>query len=210
MLNATPLPPAPPLPELRAAEEVPAIDPPPVTEPADLAGASKQARLAWRYERDDAYGDRKRTAEAAKRLAPKVDLSKGTARAYIGAILDGQGGPLMSTAAHVIGALLRFLFAVLGALAQFAIHHRLTALAALAALAAAFLFYRRMLSRSAQVRSRARALRWRIRLRLRPGAGYASLAEASRVPMGAAACTCSTAAAPGLGWRGSGLGCSPA
>ena len=93
VLNATPLPAAPPLPELPAAEEVPAIDPPPVTEPAELAGASKKARLAWWYERDDAYGDRKRTAEAAKRLAPKVDLSEGTARAYIGAILDGPGGP---------------------------------------------------------------------------------------------------------------------
>ena len=83
----------------------------------------------------------------------------------------------MTTAAHIIGALLRFLFAVIGALAQFAIHHRLTALAALVAIAAAVLFYRRVLSRSAQVRRRARALRWRIRLRLRPGAGYASLAE---------------------------------
>ena len=62
-----------------------------MTEPAELEGASKKARLAWWYERDDAYGDRKRTAEAAKRLAPKVDLSEGTARAYIGAILDDQG-----------------------------------------------------------------------------------------------------------------------
>jgi hypothetical protein len=93
VLNATPLPAAPGRPELPAAEEVPAIDPPPVTEPAELEGASKKARLAWWYERDDAYGDRKRTAEAAKRLAPKVDLSEGTARAYIGAILDGQGRP---------------------------------------------------------------------------------------------------------------------
>jgi hypothetical protein len=93
VLNASPLPAALPLPELPAAEEVPAIDPPPVTEPPELEGASKKARLAWWYERDDAYGDRKRTAEAAKRLAPKVDLSEGTARAYIGAILDGQGGP---------------------------------------------------------------------------------------------------------------------
>ena len=78
---------------LPAAEEVPAIEPPPVTEPPELAGASKKVRLAWWYERDDAYGDRKRTAEAAKRLAPKVDLSEGTARAYIGAILDGRGRP---------------------------------------------------------------------------------------------------------------------
>jgi hypothetical protein len=53
--------------------------------------ASKKARLTWWYERDEAYGDRKRAAEAAKRLAPKVDLSEGTARAYIGTILDARG-----------------------------------------------------------------------------------------------------------------------
>ncbi len=88
VLNATPLPAAPARPELPAAEEVPAIDPPPVTEPPELEGASKKARLAWWYEQD--AGLRRtgqRIAAAAKRLAPKVDLSEGTARAYIGAIL---------------------------------------------------------------------------------------------------------------------------
>ena len=90
VLNATPLPEAGPR-AIPAAEEVPAIEPLPVIEPPELAGASKKVRLAWWYERDEAYGDRKRTAEAAKRLAPKVDLSEGTARAYIGAILDGIG-----------------------------------------------------------------------------------------------------------------------
>src|SRR6266566_860794 len=79
----------------------------------------------------------------------------------------------MTTAAHAIGALLRFLLT----LAQFAIHHRLTALVVLVTAAAAVLFYRRMLSRSAQSRRRVRALRWRARLRLRPGPGYASLSE---------------------------------
>ena len=90
MLNAAPLPEAGPR-AIPAAEEVPVIEPLPVIEPPELAGASKKVRLAWWYERDEAYGDRKRTAEAAKRLAPKVDLSEGTARAYIGAILDGIG-----------------------------------------------------------------------------------------------------------------------
>jgi len=90
VLNATPLPEAGPR-AIPAAEEVPVIEPLPVIEPPELAGASKKVRLAWWYERDEAYGDRKRTAEAAKRLAPKVDLSEGTARAYIGAILDGIG-----------------------------------------------------------------------------------------------------------------------
>jgi hypothetical protein len=93
VLLAAPLPAAPERPAIPGTEEVPAIEPPPVTEPPELAGASKKARLAWWYERDEAYGDRKRTAEAARRLAPKVDLSEGTARAYIGAILDGLGRP---------------------------------------------------------------------------------------------------------------------
>lgn len=56
-------------------------------EPAELAGASKRVRLAWWYERDAACGDRSAAAAAAKRLAPVVDLSEGTARAYIAQIL---------------------------------------------------------------------------------------------------------------------------
>ena len=87
MLNATPLPAAPPRPELPAAEEVPAIEPPPVTEPPELEGASKKARLAWWYQQDPDYGNRAAVAAAAKRLAPKVDLGEGTARAYLGAYL---------------------------------------------------------------------------------------------------------------------------
>jgi len=61
---------------------------PPVTEPAEVAGASKKARLAWWYENDPDHGNRSAVAAAARRLAPKVDLSEGTARAYLGAILD--------------------------------------------------------------------------------------------------------------------------
>ena len=83
----------------------------------------------------------------------------------------------MSTAAHVIGALLRFLFAVVRALAVFAVHHRFTGLAVFLAVVAGLFFHRAVLSRSAQSRRRARALGWRARLRLRPGPGYASLAE---------------------------------
>jgi hypothetical protein len=93
VLNAAPLPAAPDRPAIPAAAEVPAIEPPEITEPPELEGASKKARLAWWYERDEAYGDRRRAAEAARRLAPKVDLSEGTARAYIGAILDARGRP---------------------------------------------------------------------------------------------------------------------
>jgi hypothetical protein len=85
VLVVTPLPEAqrPALP----AGEVPAIGPRPVTEPPELAGASKRARLAWWYERDAAYGDRAAAAATAKRLAPVVGLGEGTARAYIGQIL---------------------------------------------------------------------------------------------------------------------------
>ena len=56
-------------------------------EPPELEGASKRARLAWWYERDASYGDRSAAAAAAKRIAARVNLSEGTARAYIGQIL---------------------------------------------------------------------------------------------------------------------------
>jgi hypothetical protein len=60
-----------------------------VTEPPELAGASKKARLAWWYQQDPEYGNRAAVAVVAKRLCGRVSLSEGTARAYIGAILDG-------------------------------------------------------------------------------------------------------------------------
>ena len=40
------------------AAEVPAIEPPPVTEPPELEGASKKARLAWWYRQDPDFGNR--------------------------------------------------------------------------------------------------------------------------------------------------------
>jgi len=88
VLNAAPVPePAVRL-VLEADEPKAELPPPPPEEPADLAGASKKARLAWWYERDADYGKRSAVAAAAKRLAPKVDLSEGTARAYLGQICD--------------------------------------------------------------------------------------------------------------------------
>jgi hypothetical protein len=57
------------------------------TEPPGIAAASKRARLAWWYERDPGYGQREAVAAAARRLAPKVALGEGTARAYIGRIV---------------------------------------------------------------------------------------------------------------------------
>jgi hypothetical protein len=88
ILNAAPVPDAPERPEI-AAEEASAIEPPSVTEPPELAGASKKTRLAWWYRQDPDYGNRAAVAAVAKRLAPKLSLSEGTARAYLGQILHG-------------------------------------------------------------------------------------------------------------------------
>ena len=75
VLNAAPLP----------AAERPGIERSDA-EPPELAGASKKARLAWWYERDPDHGNRSAVAAAAKRLASRVDLAEGTARAYLGQI----------------------------------------------------------------------------------------------------------------------------
>jgi hypothetical protein len=83
VLNAAPLPAAPERPEL---PELPEAGEPQAIEPPELAGASKKARLAWWYQQDPDYGNRAAVAAAAKRLAPKADLSEGTARAYLGQI----------------------------------------------------------------------------------------------------------------------------
>jgi hypothetical protein len=91
VLNAAPLP-EPPV-RLVGVEPEAEAKPiePPVTEPAELAGASKKTRLAWWYDKDPDYGNRAAVAAAARRLAPKVDLSEGTARAYLGQICDELG-----------------------------------------------------------------------------------------------------------------------
>jgi hypothetical protein len=93
VLNATPLPQAEP--KALPSAEVPAIDPPPVTEPPELEGASKKIRLAWWYPQDPDFGNRAAVGAVAKRLAPKVELGEGTARAYLGmflADLEREGG----------------------------------------------------------------------------------------------------------------------
>jgi type IV secretion system protein VirD4 len=74
--------------------------------------------------------------------------------------------------------------------------------ALVAALAAAVLFYRLVISKEAAARNRARALRWRILLRLRPGPGYASLAELLFRWSRAAAFFHGRRARPGLDWYG--------
>ena len=88
VLNAAPLPEATtPSRVLLTSGEIPAIEPVTLAEPPELEGASKKTRLAWWYKQDPDFGNRPAVASAAKRLAPKVDLSEGTARAYLGAIL---------------------------------------------------------------------------------------------------------------------------
>ena len=73
-----------PLPAAAAAQEPDETGDEGVTEPPELAGASKKARLAWWYRRDPDYGNRAAVAAAAKRLCDRVSLSEGTARAYLG------------------------------------------------------------------------------------------------------------------------------
>ena len=85
VLNAAPLPAAPERPVIPVVP-VPAIDPPEITEPPELEGASKKTRLAWWYERDADYGNRAAVAAVAKRLCGRVSLSEGTARAYLARI----------------------------------------------------------------------------------------------------------------------------
>jgi hypothetical protein len=90
VLNAAPLPAGPELPAIESPDAEP-----PDAEPPELAGASKKARLAWWYERDADYGNRSAVAAVAKRLAPRVDLAEGTARAYLAQIcadLEKAGG----------------------------------------------------------------------------------------------------------------------
>ena len=86
ILDAAPVPAAAPR-QVVPPDEFRRSSPPEVTEPPELAGASKKARLAWWYPQDPDYGNRAAVAAVAKRLALKVDLSEGTARAYLGQIL---------------------------------------------------------------------------------------------------------------------------
>jgi hypothetical protein len=79
VLDAAPVPAAPPR-RVLPPPEVPAIEP-------ELEGTSKKTRLSWWYKQDPDHGDRAAAAAVAKRLAPKVGLSEGTARAYLGAFL---------------------------------------------------------------------------------------------------------------------------
>jgi len=83
----------------------------------------------------------------------------------------------MSTAAHVIDALLGFLFAVVRFVVMLADREQMAAFVVLVVLTALVLFWRVALSKHGQGWRRVRSIRFRLFLRLRPGRGFASLPE---------------------------------
>jgi type IV secretion system protein VirD4 len=83
----------------------------------------------------------------------------------------------MTTAARIIGALLRLLFAVVRLVLTLAVHEQMLAFAVLVILAVLVLFWRVALTRHGQGWRRVRSIRFRLWLWLRPGRGFASLPE---------------------------------
>src|SRR5881398_2695117 len=79
----------------------------------------------------------------------------------------------MTTAAHVIGALLRFLFAVIRFVVVLANRERMTTFVIFVLAVVLVLFFKLALTRSGTGWRRVRS----IRFRLRPGRGFASLPE---------------------------------
>jgi hypothetical protein len=79
--------------------------------------------------------------------------------------------------AYVIGALLRFLFTILGLAAALAVHERMLAFVVFLLLAVLVVFWRLVLTRPGQGWRRVRSIRFRLWLWLRPGRGFASLPE---------------------------------
>ncbi|HEY1320202.1 MAG TPA: type IV secretion system DNA-binding domain-containing protein, partial [Streptosporangiaceae bacterium] len=83
----------------------------------------------------------------------------------------------MSTAAHVIGAVLRFLFGVVRLVVTLAVREQMAAFVIFVILVALVLFWKITLTRHGQGWRRVRSIRFRLWLRLRPGRGFASLPE---------------------------------
>jgi type IV secretion system protein VirD4 len=83
----------------------------------------------------------------------------------------------MSTAAHVIGAVLRFLFAAIRFVAMLAVHERMAALVIFVLAVAVVLFFKFALTKAGTGWRRVRSIRFRLWLWLRPGRGFASLPE---------------------------------
>ena len=83
----------------------------------------------------------------------------------------------MNTAAHVIGALLRLLFAVIRFVVVLANRERMAAFVIFVLAVVLVLFFKLTLARSATGWRRVRSIRFRLWLWLRPGRGFASLPE---------------------------------
>ena len=83
----------------------------------------------------------------------------------------------MTTAAHIIGALLRFLFAVVRLVVTLAVREQMAAFVIFVMLVVLVLFSRMALTRHGQGWRRVRSIRFRLWLWLRPGKGFASLPE---------------------------------
>ena len=83
----------------------------------------------------------------------------------------------MSTAGHIAGAVLRFVFAVIRFAVILANRERMAAFVIFAALIVLILFWRVALTRHGQGWRRVRSIRFRLWLWLRPGNGFASLPE---------------------------------
>ncbi len=83
----------------------------------------------------------------------------------------------MSTAGHVAGAVLRFLFAVVRFAVMLAGHERMAAFVIFVIVVLLILAFKLVLSRSATGWRRVRSIRFRLWLHLRPGRGFASLTE---------------------------------
>ena len=83
----------------------------------------------------------------------------------------------MSTAGHIIGGVLGFLFAVLRFAAELANRERMAAFVIFVMVVVLVLFFKLALTRSATGWRRIRSIRFRLWLWLRPGRGFASLPE---------------------------------
>src|SRR6266576_5800138 len=83
----------------------------------------------------------------------------------------------MSTAGHVVGAVFRFLFAVIRFVAELANRERMAAFVIFVTIVVLVLFFKLALTRAGTGWRRVRSIRFRLWLWLRPGRGFASLPE---------------------------------
>jgi len=83
----------------------------------------------------------------------------------------------MSTTGHILGAVFRFLFAVIRFVAELANRERMAAFVIFVTIVVLVLFFKLALTRAGTGWRRVRSIRFRLWLWLRPGRGFASLPE---------------------------------